>query len=181
MTDSTPASDSPATSDSVAVPDSPAAITRPSVLAFFAADHVAVAPDAKVYVNGGFFNLLRFPAFPATLQTLGIGAVMEIPFREAMRNHRLRIGLRGPERLELPVRVEAGFRTAPSIEAQFGEPQIVPFGVTVSNVEIPASGVYHLVLWLDDVELATYRMRAFQVPMTVSSGAAPVPGGPVGP
>ena len=137
----------------MAVPNSPAAITRPSVLAFFAADHVAVAPDAKVYVNGGFFNLLRFPAFPATLQTLGIGAVMEIPFREAMRNHRLRIGLRGPERLELPVRVEVGFRTAPSIEAQFGEPQIVPFGVTVSNVEIPASGVYHLVLWLDDVEL----------------------------
>jgi hypothetical protein len=149
-------------------------------LAFFAADHVAVAPDAKMYVNGGFFNLLRFPAFPATLQTLGIGAVLEMPFQDAMRDHRLRIMLRGPEHQELSVRVEAGFRTAPTVEAQFGEPQLVPFGVTIANVEIPAPGVYHLVLSLDNEERATYRMRAFQVPMAVSLGAAPIPDGPDG-
>jgi hypothetical protein len=40
--------------------------------------------------------------------------------------------------------------------------------VTVSNVEIPAPGTYHLVLWLDNVEKKTYRFRAIQtlgVPM----------------
>jgi len=162
--------------DTPSAPDSPAAITSTSVLAFFAADHAVLAPDAKVYVNGGFFNLLRFPAFPATMPTLGIGALLEMPFQDTMQDHMLRIVLRGPEHQELPVRVEARFRTAPSIESQFGEPHLVPFGVTISNVEIPAPGVYHLVLSLGNEEKATYRMRAFQVPMVMSTGAAPVPG-----
>jgi hypothetical protein len=162
----------------LSAPDSPATIMRTSVLAFFAADHVVVAPDAKMYVNGAFFSLLRFPVFPATLPTLGIGAVIEMPFQDSMRDHALRIVLRGPERQELPVRVEATFRTAPTIEAQYGEPQLVPFGVTIPSVEIPEAGVYHLVLWLDNLEKATYRIRAYQVPMAISTGTAPVAGGP---
>src|SRR5258707_6830912 len=105
MTEPTPAPDPPATHDAPAAPDSPAAITRTSVLAFFAADHIAVAPDAKMYVNGGFFNILRFPAFPAVLATMGVGAVLEMPFQDSMRDHMIRFGLRGPEQQELPVRV----------------------------------------------------------------------------
>lgn len=154
-------------------PDSPAALTRMSVLAFFAADHVAVAPDAKMYVNGGFFTLLRFPTFPATMPTLGIGAVIELPFQDTMQDHVIRIVLRGPEHQELPVNVQANFRAAPSIEAQYGEPQIIPFGVTIPGVQLPAPGVYHLVLWFDNVEKASYRMRAIQLPMVVSVGIPP--------
>lgn len=179
MTEATPAPELP--SPAPEAPDSPAALTRTSVLAFFAADHVAVAPDAKMYVNGGFFSLLRFGAFPATLPTLGIGVVLEIPFQDVMQNHMIRIALRGPEGQELPVRVEAGFRNAPSIDAQYGEPQLVPFGVTIPGVEIPTPGVYHLVLCFDNVEKATYRMRAFQAPMVVSAGFVPNFGGPSGP
>jgi hypothetical protein len=174
MTETTPTAE-PSSGDPV-TPDSPAALTRTSVLAFFAADHVAVAPDAKMYVNGGFFTLLRFPAFPATMPTLGIGAVIEMPFQDAMQDHVLRIALRGPEHQELPVGVQANFRTAPSIEAQYGEPQLVPFGVTIPGVGIPTPGVYHLVLWLDNVEKATYRMRATQLPMAISFGIPPNPG-----
>jgi hypothetical protein len=172
MTESMSAPDTPA------APDSPAAITRTTVLAFFAADHVVVSPDAKMYVNGGFFNLLRFAAFPAQLPTLGIGAVLEIPFQDSMQDHVIRIRLRGPEQQELPVQVEARFRSVPSIETQFGEPNLVPFGVTIPNVEIPAPGVYNLVLWLDNDQKATYRLRAVQIPMVVSASAAPGPTGP---
>ena len=164
--------------ESTLAPDSAELLTRTSVLAFFAADHVTLAPDAKLYVNGGFFGLLRFPAFPATLPTLGIAAVLEMPFQDSMQDHVLRIGLRGPERQELPLRVEAQFRTAPTIEAQYGEPQLVPFGLTISNVEIPAPGVYHLVLWVDNDEKRTYRMRMIQTPMVpMVVGATPSPPG----
>lgn len=178
MTDTTPVPEQ--MPDALVTPDSPAAITRTSVLAFFAADHVAVPSDGKMYVNGAFFSLLRFPVFPATMATLGIGAVIEMPFQDVMQDHVLRIVLRGPEHQELPVGVQAAFRTAPSIESQYGEPQLVPFGVTIPSVEIPAPGAYQLVLWLDNVEKAVYRMRAIQVPMTVSVGN-PASGGPVGP
>lgn len=158
--------------ETTSVPDSPAGITSTSVVAFFAADHVALTPDAKMYVNGGFFNLLRFPAFPAVLSTLGVGVAFEIPFQDTMQEHRIRIGLRGPDGQELPVRVEASFRNALSWEAQFGDPGLVPFGVTVTNVEFPAPGVYSLVLWLNGVEQKTYRMRVTQIPGVPSVGPA---------
>lgn len=176
MTEPTSVVDPSDATDAPRAPATPAAITSASVLAFFAADHVSTAPDAKLYVNGGFFSLLRFPVFPATLPTLGIAAVLEMPFQDSMRDHTIRIGLRGPEREERPVRVEAQFRTAPTIEAQYGEPQLVPFGVTIPNVEFPAPGVYHLVLWLDEIEKKSYRLRAVQTPMVIT-GAAAVPGG----
>jgi hypothetical protein len=158
--------------ESAAAPASPASISQTSVIAFFAADHVAGTPDAKLYVNGGFFSLLRFPAFPANLATLGVAAVLELPFHDTMRDHAIRIGLRGPDDQELPVSVEARFRAAPSLEAQFGEPGLIPFGVTLTNVQIPTAGAYNLVLWLDNVERKTYRLRAVQTPMVATAGAA---------
>ena len=158
--------------ESSGAPESPASISQTSVIAFFAADHVAGTPDAKLYVNGGFFSLLRFPAFPANLATLGVAAVLELPFHDTMRDHAIRIGLRGPDGQELPVSVEARFRAAPSLEAQFGEPGLIPFGVTLTNVQIPTAGAYNLVLWLDNVERKTYRLRAVQTPMVATAGAA---------
>lgn len=140
-----------------------------SVVAFFAADHVAVSEN-KLYVSGGFFNLLRFPVFPATLPTLGIGAVLLIPFQDALQDHTFRVGLQGPENQDLPVRIEGRLRATPSSETQFGEPLIAPFGVTIPNVQIPVPGAYNLVLFVDERQVSTYRMRAFQVPMTISLG-----------
>jgi hypothetical protein len=156
-----------------AVPDTPAAITTASVVAFFAADHAAVAPDGKIYVNGGGISLLRFPAFPATLPTIGIAAILEIPFHDLMRDHLIEVGMVGPTDDELPVRVEAKFRSAPTLESQFGESGLVPFAVTVSNVEFPTPGHYTLVLWLDRGEMRRYRLRAIQTPVVASAGGSP--------
>jgi hypothetical protein len=148
-----------------AVPDSPAVITTTRVIALFAADHAIVTPDGKMYINGGFLSALRFPSFPAILPTLGMAAVLELPFRESMHDHVLRFGLRGPENQELPVKVEAQFRTAPTVDSRFGDPGQVPFAVTVTNIEFPAPGVYKLVLWLDGAEKEAYSIRAIQTPM----------------
>jgi hypothetical protein len=159
-------------------PDSPAAITSTSVIALFAADHVAVPPDGKMYVSGGFISLLRFPAFPAILPTLGMAAVLQLPFQDTMRNHTIRLQLRGPDRQELPVRVEAQFRAAPSMEAEFGEAGLVPFGVTVTNVELPVPGVYELVLSFDNVEKKAYRMRAIHSALVGPMPPSSPPGSP---
>jgi hypothetical protein len=157
----------------ISAPDSPEALTRTRVVAFFAADHVTTAPDGKLYVNGGFYSLLRFPAFPAMLPTLGIGAVMEVPFQDSLQDHAIRIGLRDSEGRELKVRVEANFRNALSPESKFGDPSIIPFGVTVTNVEFPAPGVYELVLRYDNAEPEIYRLRAVQVGMPTTGSQAP--------
>jgi hypothetical protein len=148
--------------ETASAPNTPEAITSTSVIAFFAADHAVMVPDGKVYVNGAFFSLLRFPAFPALLPTLGVAAALQLPFHSTMQNHVIRVTLRGPDRQDLPVRVEAQFRAAPTIEAQFGDPGLVPFGVTVTNVEFPFPGVYELVLWFDNEEKASYRINVIQ-------------------
>jgi hypothetical protein len=145
-----------------AAPDSPAAIRRPRAQGFFAADYVASPGDGKVYVVGGFFSLLRFPSFPFILSNLGIVAVIEMPFREVHGDHTAIIGLRGPNAEELPLRIEARFRTASTFEAQFGEPHIVPLAANVVNVEFRQPGQYHLVLTLDGTEIARYPFRAAQ-------------------
>jgi hypothetical protein len=157
------------------VPDSPARITTTRVMALFAADHAVVTPDGKLYVNGGYLSALRFPSFPATLPTLGMAAVLELPFQDSMQDHMLRLGLRGPEDQELPVRVEAQFRTAPTLDARFGDPQQVPFAITVSNIEFPVAGVYQLVLWLDGTEKGAYSIRAIQTPMMPAFLNSPPP------
>jgi hypothetical protein len=159
-------------------PDSPARITSTRVLALFAADHAVVTPDGKMYVNGGFVSVLHFPSFPATLPTLGMATVLELPFQDSMQNHMLRLGLRGPENQELPVRVEAQFRTAPGLDARFGDPGQVPFAVTVTNIEFPVPGTYKLVLWLDDAEKETYSIRAIQTPMIPAFLNTPPPSKP---
>ena len=158
--------------EAASVPDSPAAITTTRVVAFFAADHVALTPDAKMYINGAFFNLLRFSAFPAVLSTLGVAVALQLPFQETMREHAIRIGLRGADGQELAVRVEAQFKAALGVEAQFGDPGIVPFGVTITNVEFPNPGVYNLVLWVDGAETGIYPMRVIQVPGVPTLGPA---------
>jgi hypothetical protein len=154
--------------EGIVVPDSPARITATRVVALFAADHAVVTPDGKMYINGGFVSALRVPSFPATLPTLGMAVVLELPFQDNMQDRVLRLGLRGPENQELHVAVEAQFRTAPALDARFGDPGQLPFAVTVTNIEIPAPGVYTLVLWLDGKEKATYSMRAIQTPMMPS-------------
>ena len=173
----TPGPPGPSPDSSEIVPDTLEAITRPAVLSFFAADHVDVSGN-KLYVNGGFFNLLRFRTFPATLGTLGIGVALQIPFHYTMQDHLIRIGFRGPDEQELPLRVEARFRTTPGPEAEFGEPHIMPFGATIPSVHIPVPGVYHLVLWLDNQQISTYRIRAIQIPAAASPGTAAGGGSP---
>ena len=145
-----------------AVPDSPARITSSRVLALFAADYAAASPDGKLYITGGFTSVWRFPSYPAILPTLGIAAVLELPFQDSMQDRLLRVGLRGPDNQDLPVQINAKFRVAPTLETQFGDPAQVPFAVTVTNVEIPVPGVYKLVLWLDGVMKQTYRIQALQ-------------------
>lgn len=155
------------------VPDTPAALSSIEVLSFFAADHAALAPDAKVYINGGFIYLLRFPTFPSILPTLGITACVRLPFQDTLKNHHLAIGLRGPGGQELPLRVEAQFRAAPGPEAQYGEAGLVPFAVTVTNIEIPGPGTFTLTFSIDHKELATYKLRALQTPMAPASQPTP--------
>ncbi|MGH3154852.1 MAG: DUF6941 family protein, partial [Streptosporangiaceae bacterium] len=98
---------------------------------------------------------------------------LELPFHDQMHDHTIRVSMRGPNDQELPLRVEAQFRAAPSLEAQFGESGMVPFAATVSNVEFPAPGRYTLVLEFDNVVKKRYTLRAIQAGIIGRAGGSP--------
>jgi hypothetical protein len=142
------------------------------VAAFFAADHVA-ATGGKLYINGGFFNMLRFPAYPAIMPTLGIGASLTIPWHAYQQDHHFVVTLHDEDHRELPLRIEGGFRVGADILLRHGDPSIVNIGGNVTNVVFDHPGHYHLKLRVNGGELARWDLQVVQLPAAFASAAMP--------
>jgi hypothetical protein len=144
-----------------------------TVAAFFAADHVAEV-GGKLYINGGFFNMLRFAAYPTIVQTLGIGASLHIPWHAYQEDHRFVVTLRDEDRRELPLRIEGAFRVGPDIFLRHGDSSVMNIGGNVTKVIFQRPGHYHLALEVNDDELARWDLYAVQLPAGFPSAAGPV-------
>jgi hypothetical protein len=150
-------------------------LERIQAASFFAADHVAPV-EGKLYINGGFFNMLRFPSYPAIVQTLGIGASLVVPWHAYQQDHHFVVTLRDEDRRELPLRIEGGFRVGADLLLRHGDPSVVNIGGTVPNVVFERPGHYHLRLQVDDEELGRWDLQVVQLPDGFPSAA--VPGSP---
>lgn len=150
--------------------DSPSRI-RP--LAFFAADHVVREQSGKLYVNGGFFNMLRFPVYPAIVPTLGIAVSLHVPWHAYHQDHHFVITLRDEDRSELPFRIEGAFRIGPDLFLRHGDPSVFNIGETVPNVVFERPGHYALVLTVDGQLATEWPLQVFQLPSGLPSTAAP--------
>jgi uncharacterized protein DUF6941 len=148
-------------------------LNRITAAAFFAADHV-VEGGGKLYINGGFFNTLRYAAYPTIVQTLGIGASLHIPWHAFQQDHRFVVTLRDEDRRELPLRVEGVFRAGPDIFLRHGDASIINIAGNVTNVVFQRPGHYHLALEVNDEELARWDLYAVQLPTGFPSAAGPV-------
>lgn len=159
---------------SAAVPETPQAIEGFKALGFFAADHAA-EESGKVYVNGGYWSVLRFPAFPAVLPACSIVAVIQLPFHSTQKDHGFRIDLEGSDGEKLPLQIEGGFRAAPGLDSRYGEPGVIPVAVPIHGLGFDRPGDYSFVLIVNEQELARYSFRVIQVafpgiPMSIHSG-----------
>ncbi len=140
------------------------------VVSFFVADH-ADAVGGKVYVNGGFWNLLQSPTYPNVFPSIAVVAVLEVPFAEHHRDHKIEIGLRDEDWKPLPLKIEAGIRVGADASKEHGEPSIVPFAANIVNVLIDFPGRYSFYLKVDGEEKASYVVKAIQVPQVVQVGS----------
>lgn len=130
-------------------------------LGFFAADYAAVE-SGKLYVSGGYWTVLRFAAFPATIPSCALAAVIQVPFHANQADHRFYIGLEDSERRLLPLRIEGDFRIAPGIDSRYGEPAVIPFAAPVHGLTFEQPGDYSFFLRVDDVVLSRYHFRVIQ-------------------
>jgi hypothetical protein len=130
-------------------------------LALFTADH-AVVENGKVYVNGGFWDIVRQPSYPTDV-AISLVAVIKIPSRAYLENHRFLIEMVDADEVRLPLRIEGGIRVGPAPHMNPGEPSIVPFAFQLNGMHLERTGDYWFVLSIDGDELARYRIRAIQV------------------
>jgi hypothetical protein len=87
---------------------------------------------------------------------------VEVPFHDTYKEHSIVFTLRGPNNEELPLRIEARFRSTATHDAVFGEPHLVPLAANVVNIEFRQPGSYNFLLSFDGKELGRYALRATQ-------------------
>jgi Family of unknown function (DUF6941) len=131
-------------------------------LAFFTADHAAVE-SGKLYVNGGYWNILPRDRFPARI-TGALVAVIKVPAQEYSENHRITIELLGPDEENLPFRIDGDFRVGASPHLNRGDPSVIPLAFPLEGLVLEQAGDYCFTLSLNGNELKRYLIRAIQSP-----------------
>lgn len=140
-------------------------------LALFTADHAAVESD-KVYVNGGFWDSLLLPSFPAQV-AMSLVAVIKVPSRAYLEDHRVVVEMVGADEERLPLRIDGNLRVGAAPHMSPGEPTTVPMAFPLNGVYLERAGDYWFVLSVDGNELGRYRIRAIQAPFVQPPLRAP--------
>jgi hypothetical protein len=150
--------------------------------AFFTADHAAVE-SGKLYVNGGAWNQIGHPSFPA-VQAFTVAAILHIPWRAHGQNHAFGIWFEDADGQSLGGRLEGRFEAERPLGALPGDYSIAPLAVNVNGFVFSKPGDYAAVLSVDGTEISRWRFRAvqtFNVPGVVGppiSGNEPPPSSP---
>jgi hypothetical protein len=131
------------------------------VLGFFPADHAA-AVEAKVYVNGGYWNMLRFPAFPHVMPSFSLVAVLKVPYRAYHQDHRIRILLEDADGKPLNLDIEGSFRVGTEPHMRMGDPTVLPVAINVNNLAFEQPGDFVFKLAVDGTDMARYEVRVVQ-------------------
>src|SRR5215210_6182415 len=130
-------------------------------LALFTADHAAVE-NGKVYVNGGFWDILKQPSYPTDV-SFSLVAVIKVPARAYLENHRITVEMVDADEVRLPLKIEGEVRVGPAPHMNPGEPSTLPFAFPLNGVHLERAGDYFFVLSVDGDEIARYRIRAIQL------------------
>jgi len=130
-------------------------------VAFFLAEH-AVVESGKAYVNGGFWNRLNFPSFPAPA-FFSIVAVIEVPWRAYHSKHKFAISIDDADANSLPARFEGEFQVGAAPDMKVGDPTMMPVSINVNGMPFERPGDYSFILRVDGTEIARWGVRVVQV------------------
>ena len=129
-------------------------------LALFTADH-AVEEGGKVYVNGGFWNSITYPSYPARL-TSSLVVVIQVPSRYFLENHRITVEIVDADEERLPFRIDGNMRVGAPVHMKPGDPALVPMAFPLNGLTLERAGDYWFVVSVDGNELTRYHVRAIQ-------------------
>lgn len=132
-------------------------------LGFFTADH-AVVENGKVYANGAYWQNLNFPAFPATLPSAAVVAVIQVPWHAHNHDHTIEVALIDSDGRNVPgFEVKGQFRGAPDPAMKYGQPGVMSVAIPIFGLQIERPSDYSFVLRVDSIELSRYTVTVRQV------------------
>ena len=143
-------------------------------IALFTADHAAVE-NGKVYVNGGFWDVITQPSYPAQV-SISLVAIIKVPSTAYLEDHRVTVEMVDADEVRLPLKIEGNVRVSAAPHMNPGEPSTLPLAFPLNGVSIERAGDYWFVLSVDGNELTRYRIRAIhtvpvpQLPFDGSDG-----------
>lgn len=144
-------------------------------LGFFTADHAAVE-SGKIYASGSYWQSLNFPAFPATLPSAAVVAVIQVPWHANNRDHEFAVEFVDADGRPVPgFEVRGQFRGAPGPDVNYGEPGVMPVAIPLFGLQFERPGEYSFILKVDGQELARYGVKVRQVAFLGGSGLPPRP------
>lgn len=137
----------------------------------------AVTAEGKIYVQGGGWNMLSPPAFPAQLPRIGLAVCVSVPYTATNHNHTLEITLESedgevvsvgppssdpidPASVPRPGKITAQFNMGRPPILQAGDAQTMPFAVNVDGLMLASPGAYAFVIKIDDTEMERLAFRA---------------------
>ncbi|HEX8001245.1 MAG TPA: hypothetical protein VF519_00960 [Mycobacteriales bacterium] len=141
-------------------------------VAFFTADHAAVE-NGKAYVNGGFWDRMQFPSFPAPA-SFAVVAVLNVPWHEYHKQHRFRIRIEDADGTPLPAEFNGDFQVGAAPDMKVGQPTVMPIAGLVNGLPFERPGAYAFILDVDGRDLARWTVNVTPV-------SVPGPSGPPGP
>jgi hypothetical protein len=152
------------------------------------ADSVA-APDGKLYIQGGGWDNLMPPIYPARIPRLGVAIQISVPFGQTNRNHQLRVRLTDDdgENMQIGMQPEnphdpfnGAMKPVTTIEAtvnvgrppflQNGDSQVFPMALNLDGVTLNQPGAYTVLVEVDDHEIGRARFRAQPAQPTIAFG-----------
>ena len=138
------------------------------IVAFFTADHAAVA-SGKLYVNGAFCQQLNIgDGYPTMLSPMSLVTVIEVPFGELDTQHTVEVGLEDPDGQPLTLKLRGGFQMGRGVAGGTGTPSTLehdqsrfsPLVLPVVGLVLRRPGKYNFICSIDGIERGRGLSRA---------------------
>lgn len=146
-----------------------------------------VVADGKIYMQGGGWNAITTMAFPFRQSRIGLAAVLDVPWTQTNRMHKLEITLINEDgnavEIGMPVQdaVSGEVKRTPAIEAEFnlgrpphipaGDSQPLPIALNLEQLVFESPGPYAFVFTVDGSEECRLTFRVQMPPgMNLTGG-----------
>lgn len=134
----------------------------------------AEAAENKLYLVGGGVNSSYVGPEPPHVVSLGIGAIIHVPYQSTNHAHTLTIDLIDAEGhpvapfqpdVELPpVQAKMPFNVGRPPILEVGDEQTIAVAVNFANLPLPRLGIYEFVISLDGAEMRRLPLRVRTLP-----------------